>query len=538
LLAPHLADDIDVVQRHISKFRTSEPDESQTYKTLLHDSKNPIVYLSVPRYRIGLRPEIGPGKEQLEIIEQIMGPFKREVIELYFNHIHHNFPILDDETCHTIRHGPIETVPRNLLCVIYANSAPNWRKSETLKMHARPDFYYIWNKAISAVLEDFLSPSLATISAALLDQAGRPSVSIMGNITLCGRNISLAQSFGLHRDPTKWEISENEKSTRVRLWWGVLIVDYWNSMAYGAPPHVRKGEYDVPLPTVESLLSPKATPFQKCATNCFVHLCSMSLVLGDLLSLVYRIGRDPVELSRKVETLRATINTLETQLPEWRASPNATGVSNLWFCFLSMRVLLSRVGIRAAVMLDDTSLEATRLDELRVSSSAVLDFLLHLRDAQFQDFWLPHAAHLLVLAVNVSLRCAVDTNDLAFRNTSIRRLERVMVHIQDAHDNYDWDIAKHCLERCSELVAKISRLVAREGGGAHAPVQVEADAAIAAPDVDVGGGGGDATTATAMGSGGFDDSAFLLSDVLDPNAFDFSWEALWETPSGIPNFTI
>jgi hypothetical protein len=35
-----------------------------------------------------------------------------------------------------------------------------------------------------------------------------------------------------------------------------------------------------------------------------------------------------------------------------------------------------------------------------------------------------------------------------------------------------------------------------------------------------------------------DDPAFLLSDLLDPNAFDFSWEALWDTPSGMTNFAI
>lgn len=36
----------------------------------------------------------------------------------------------------------------------------------------------------------------------------------------------------------------------------------------------------------------------------------------------------------------------------------------------------------------------------------------------------------------------------------------------------------------------------------------------------------------------FDDANFLLSDILDPNAFDFSWEALWDTPSGMTNFAI
>jgi hypothetical protein len=36
----------------------------------------------------------------------------------------------------------------------------------------------------------------------------------------------------------------------------------------------------------------------------------------------------------------------------------------------------------------------------------------------------------------------------------------------------------------------------------------------------------------------FDDASFLLSDILDPNAFDFSWDALWDTPSGMTNFSL
>lgn len=35
-----------------------------------------------------------------------------------------------------------------------------------------------------------------------------------------------------------------------------------------------------------------------------------------------------------------------------------------------------------------------------------------------------------------------------------------------------------------------------------------------------------------------DDPSLLLADLLDPNALDFSWEAMWDTPSGIMNFSL
>lgn len=292
-------------------------------------------------------------------------------------------------------------------------------------------------------MEDFLSPSMATVNAAILDQIGRPSVSIIANVTLCGRTISLAQTFGLHRDPTKWNITEHEKANRVRSWWGVLITDYWTSIAYGVLPHIGKRFYDVPLPTVEALMPARATPAQRCATVSFVHLCALTELVGDILPLVYEISPDRVTLGDTVEDLRFQLKKLEGELPEWLPLPNKPGTSNLWFCFLSVRLVLSRVNLRAAILSDDTLQEKTRLEELRQASTAVLDYICFLGQSQFQDFWMPYATHLLVHAVTVSLRCAVETSNVEQRMASVSTLERFIAHIQHARDNYDWDVSSH-----------------------------------------------------------------------------------------------
>ncbi|KAF2269075.1 C6 transcription factor-like protein [Lojkania enalia] len=519
MLAPHVAEDVDILERHISRHRPPEGDGSGPYRTLFNDSANPIVYLSVPRYRAGLQPELGAGKEQLEVVEQILGPFKQEVVDLYFTHIHPNFPILDEDTCSTIGKGSIERVSRALACVIYAIAAPHWRKSETLKLHPKPDAYYMWNKGISSLLEDFLSPSLATVAASILDQIGRPSTSIVGNILLNGRTVSLAQIFGLNRDPTKWAVSENEKCTRIRLWWGVLINDYWSSISYGAPPHVAKGFYDVPIPTLDTLVSAKSTIDQKQASTCFIHLCALTELLGDILPLVFNVRNDPDQLERSVKRLRGVMNDKESKLPEWLPLPYRQGSSNLWLCFLSIRLLLCRLALRVAILKGDHDLQSVRLGELSVSSAAVLDFVLFFGQSQFNDFWFAYAGHMLVQATMVSLRCTVEAKDLKDRHVSIARLERVMAHIQSARDDYDWDIANLCLERCSSSVSKMASLADQEP---PAPTEL-VESTVTTIDESV--------PAPAL-----DDPSFLLSDMLDANQFDFSWEALWDTPSGLPNF--
>ncbi|KAF2876624.1 C6 transcription factor-like protein [Massariosphaeria phaeospora] len=520
ILAPHVAEDVDIVKRHISQHRPVGREGSEpSYHTLSHDISSPVVYLSVPRFRTGLRSELGAGKKQLEIIEQIMGPFKQEVIGLYFSHIHPYFPILDAETCALVKENPKERdeVSKNLLSTIYASGSPHWRKSDTLKLHARPDLHFLWSKAASALLEDFLSPSMATVTASVLDQIGRPSVSMVGNITLCGRTISLAQTFGLHRDPSEWKITDAEKSARLRLWWGVLITDYWSSISYGTPPQIVKDFYDVPRPTIESLTMAKATKSEKYASTCFIHLCALTELLGDILPLVYQARPNPESLTQSVECLKTTLDELEAQLPEWLPLPDRNGTSNLWFCFLSMRLLLSRVGLRAAVLAGDSSSKSTRLDELREASTAVVEFIMFLGENQFQDFWLPFATHLLLHAVTVSLRCAIEAQD-DVRRASVSRLELFITHIQFAHDNYDWDIAHFCLERCAGAVATISALATRSTESAEPLLSMN---------------GADISTGLA-----FDDTSFLVPDMLDINNFDFSWEALWDTPSIMTNFSI
>jgi hypothetical protein len=209
----------------------------------------------------------------------------------------------------------------------------------------------------------------------------------------------------------------------------------------------------------------------------------------------------------------------------------------LWLCFLSIRLILARVTFRSAILDGDSSLGRARMSQLRIASSAVLDYILSLGEPQFQDFWLPYATQILVHAITVSLRCTVETQDAEIRNTSVTRLQRVIAHMQFARDNYDWDIAIYALERCAEPVSKIASLNARE-----AP-QVASDL-----DLMNLNGNGSAGANGAVGVSGameapalppnFDDTTFLLSDILDPNAFDFSWDALWDTPSGMTNFSI
>jgi hypothetical protein len=65
------------------------------------------------------------------------------------------------------------------------------------------------------------------VLACILDLLGRPITSITYNTVNIGRVVALSQSFGLNRNPLRWDLNDRQKSLRIRTWWGVLIHDQW-----------------------------------------------------------------------------------------------------------------------------------------------------------------------------------------------------------------------------------------------------------------------------------------------------------------------
>lgn len=100
MVGPESAEDLHVIEQYISvQQRTAtgsgsgtpgEPSNGEAtgnrkrlFNLVSSDPSNPVVSLNVPRYRAGYVVARVPGKTQLEILEQILGPLKDELIEVY-----------------------------------------------------------------------------------------------------------------------------------------------------------------------------------------------------------------------------------------------------------------------------------------------------------------------------------------------------------------------------------------------------------------------------------------------------------------------
>ena len=66
--------------------------------------------------------------------------------------------------------------------------------------------------------------------------------------TLTGLAIRIAQSLGLHRDGTTFNLSPYEVELRRRLWWHVCVIDMRASEDHGSNPSIAETSFDTQMP--------------------------------------------------------------------------------------------------------------------------------------------------------------------------------------------------------------------------------------------------------------------------------------------------
>ena len=86
----------------------------------------------------------------------------------------------------------------------------------------------------------------------------------------------------------------------------------------------------------------------------FLYLCSLTQILGDILPLVYSLDAARDNFWKILRKLECSLDDWEDSLPEYLRSSStnvlvgADGSSHLWFCFLSLRLLLRRLGVKVS----------------------------------------------------------------------------------------------------------------------------------------------------------------------------------------------
>lgn len=181
---------------------------------------------------------------------------------------------------------------------------------------------------------------------------------------------------------------------------------------------MSKTQYDVPLPTIDVLVPPNdRSPQRVKKAYCYIALCRLTEILGELLPLVYGLQPKSVkETSKRLRHIRTDLDTWEDSLPEWlklpqRSDTPVSGASSLQLGFLALKMLVCRVELHVRSLSkflgcaeprlikhfqeinnsDTDNPEARRYfqTECRKSAEEIVQFISSLRKDNFQEFWLP-----------------------------------------------------------------------------------------------------------------------------------------------------
>ncbi|KAJ5384850.1 Transcription factor [Penicillium concentricum] len=468
IVGPMVAEDAQVIEKHMPPERTSQSEEpkSHPYNIYSSDPRKPVLYTTISRRRKGMRKGTPPGENQKEVLEQILGPFKHDLVRLFIDRFNVSFPIFDGESFwESYIAEDLHDPPAALVCQVYSMSLVYWKHTQKLACHPKPDVRYAINMTVAALHEEFSAPGLDTISAALIDLTGRPIFSMTGNAVSCGRMLSLANCLGLNRDPSNWKLSPAEKNQRIRLWWGVVIHDRWGSFGHGVPPQISKNQYDVPLPTVDVLVPSNLRTTERVrAAHCHIYLCRLTETLGELLPLVYGLQHKPArETSKKLRQIRTDLDIWEDSLPDWLRGPTIHtgeriyGASSLQLAFLAVKMLVSRVELNEVNNSETENTEARRYfqTECRRSAEEIVGFMTSLRKSNFTEFWLPYSAFHLTSTATLLVRCAFETTDSEVARSCLSNVETLRSVLRRVREEEDWDVADMCLDHCERIMHRL-----------------------------------------------------------------------------------
>lgn len=100
--------------------------------------------------------------------------------------------------------------------------------------------------------------------------------------TIRGEVMSIALSLGLHRDPGKWRLSQEQIERRRWAWWNVLQLERWQAFLFGRPVSIPNSHFDTMFP-MEDVTDPSVGVSTNPSLP-YLHQFKLTMILGDVMA--------------------------------------------------------------------------------------------------------------------------------------------------------------------------------------------------------------------------------------------------------------
>ena len=388
--------------------------------------------------------EIDDELANLDLVESIVQPHGRALVDLYFRIIHPSFPIMNKKVFLEKYERTYREFTPPILAAVYILALNWWSYTPELVNLPKPDIQKLEKLApqmMSAVLN---RPKLSTVQAGLL-LLQRPDGD---SWALTGQLVAVAQNLGLHLDCSNWKIPEWERSLRKRLAWGLFMQDKWGALIHGRPSLISLENWSVgPVETrdfPESSEDDDEEGSSDIETGhlTFMNMISLTEILTDILETFFTL-RATARLSNERENaMTVTLEKakpIQLRLKDWHAKlpqclaigetrarklsptgelsdcsqdwPLTLRLGSLHLSYFAAEVTLHRAIIRFDTPSLDDNLRYITRGAARMRFTSAIEMINKLEPAHLQCFWyFSSKVNLAIIATFGSLLWATSDN--------------------------------------------------------------------------------------------------------------------------------
>lgn len=267
--------------------------------------------------------EVDDELANLDLVESIVQPHGRALVDLYFRIIHPSFPIFDKKVFLEKYGRTHREFTPPVLAAVYILALNWWSYTPELVNLPKPDIQKLEQLAPAMMSVVLNRPKLSTVQAGLL-LLQRPDGD---SWALTGQLVAVAQNLGLHLDCSKWKIPEWERSLRKRLAWGLFMQDKWGSLTHGRPSLIHAEDWSVrPVEardfpeTAEDDDEEEGSSDIETGRLTFIHMISLTEILTNILNTFFTV-RAMANLSNDSENAMKTTlelaKPIQLQLKDW-----------------------------------------------------------------------------------------------------------------------------------------------------------------------------------------------------------------------------
>ncbi|KAM7224149.1 Fungal specific transcription factor domain containing protein [Rhypophila decipiens] len=298
-------------------------DESLLARGTLRKVSEHETFLLLPDYNT-------PGYEHVlndvDEVENLVAPYGRKLIDLYFRVIHPGFPIIQKNVFYEKYERSHREFSPPLLAAIYILAINWWNHSEELAPLPRPNVRELERLVRTTLADAMFRPKLSTVQAGLL-LSQRPEGDQWAPTA---QLVAIAQELGLHLDCSGWKIPPWEKGLRKRLAWALYMQDKWGALVHGRPSHIFSSNWAVQPLTMNDFPDVEWDEGEtedridiERGRTLFTQMVQLSQILAEILDTFYTLQAMQAVTNAGVQGTQLVLSLakpIQLKLKEWYAA--------------------------------------------------------------------------------------------------------------------------------------------------------------------------------------------------------------------------